>query len=120
MKCCTNCKQNNVDYVDVNKRLINKINKPIFGFHYSLLMVLETTQIASPIGSRSGFRWVNPLYTLRTKSGFFMGFAWVEWVNPNPCKSHRPTVNHAKPMQDFTIGSLSGYLVHVAQIFGAL
>ncbi len=37
----------------------------------------DTSQLASPTGSRSGFRWVNPFGPLRTQSGFFMGFAWV-------------------------------------------
>ena len=35
------------------------------------------THIASPSGSHSGFRWVNPLCPLRTHSGVFMGFTWV-------------------------------------------
>ncbi len=107
---------------------------------------IPASQIASPNGAHSGFRWA-----LRAHCGFFMGFAWIlhqkdhsgserassvsifplwwTWVThsrpckthvkpmwvlfarvgprwdlngqAHPCKSHRPTVTHAKPVQDF-------------------
>ena len=50
--------------------------------HRSFLVKICGTQsqIVSPNGTHSGFRWVNPLCPLRTQSGFFMGFAWVNFI----------------------------------------
>ena len=56
------------------------------------------------------FRGIRMGYSGHGPSDFTMGWQWVcpsgahvgfEWVNPNPCKSHWPTVTHAKPVWDY-------------------
>ncbi len=50
--------------------------------YFIFFRVDTTSQIASPIGSRSGFRWVNPLCPLRTQSGWNLNGLTRTHANP--------------------------------------
>ncbi len=60
--------------------------------------------ILNPCEAHVGFTWVihgsieSYYRQWACPSGTQVGF---EWVNRNPCKSHRPTVTHAKPVRDY-------------------
>ncbi len=58
-------------------------------------LTCETTQIASPIGSRSGFKASSG--RVGRPDGAHVGF---EWASPSPRESHGPTVAHGNPRRD--------------------